>query len=245
MSSDVLKISIQKNGEGTFSAVSIGHIKTTNFFVRLRKDLVISKLYLKQECCVLQSLVGCGYFPYVFGVFHRMLVIKLITCEDNKMVIVSSIQKENKLISTDWNVIYFNLASAVKYVHLKNLLHNDLSNNILLKLRNNVWIPNLADMGEVILKSNLETYKRIKTQKEHYNKIYPHFPYELGNVYGSKASFSSDIYSLGYMFKHLYHASPILRMLTSKMPSHDLRKDAFNTLQSCIDFVQENGYYFY
>ena len=115
---------------------------------------------------MLQSLVVCGYFPYVFGVFHRMLVIKSITCEDNKVVIVSSMQKENKLISTDWDVIYFNLASAVKYMHLKNLLRNDLSNNILLKLRNNVWIPYLADMGEVILKSNLETYKIIKTQKE-------------------------------------------------------------------------------
>ena len=44
-------------------------------------------------------------------------------------------------------------------MHLKKVLHNDLmSNNVLLKLRNNVWIPKLAVMGKVILKSNPETY---------------------------------------------------------------------------------------
>ena len=33
-------------------------------------------------------------------------------------------------------------------MHLEKLLHNDLkSNNVLLKLRNNVWILKLADMG--------------------------------------------------------------------------------------------------
>ena len=72
--------------------------------------------------------------------------MELITCENNKVVIVSSMQKENKLTSADWNIIYFRLASAVKYMHLKKLLHNGLkSNNVLLKLRSNVWTPKLAD----------------------------------------------------------------------------------------------------
>ena len=48
-------------------------------------------------------------------------------------------QKENKVTSADWNVIYFSLASAVKYMHLKNPYQNDLkSNNVLLRLRSNV-----------------------------------------------------------------------------------------------------------
>ena len=56
-----------------------------------------------------------------------------------KMVTVSIVQKENKLSNADWNVICFYLASSVKYMRLKNLLHDDLkSNNVLLKLRNNV-----------------------------------------------------------------------------------------------------------
>ena len=72
--------------------------------------------------------------------------MELITCENNKVVIVASMQKENKLTSADWNIICFRLASAVKYMHLKKLLHNGLkSNNVLLKLRSNVWTPKLAD----------------------------------------------------------------------------------------------------
>ena len=71
--------------------------------------------------------------------------MELITCENNKVVIVSSMQKENKLTSADWNIICFRLASTVKYMHLKKLLHNGLKSNVLLKLRSNVWTPKLAD----------------------------------------------------------------------------------------------------
>ena len=61
-----------------------------------------------------------------------------ITCEDNKVVTASSMQNENKLTSEGWSVICFSLPSAVRYMNLKNLMHNDLkSNNVLLKLRNN------------------------------------------------------------------------------------------------------------
>ena len=68
---------------------------------------------------MLQSLAGCEYFPYVFSEFDGKLVMGLITCEDNKVVTVSSMHKENKLTSPDWNVICFSLASAVKYMHFK------------------------------------------------------------------------------------------------------------------------------
>ena len=68
---------------------------------------------------MLQSLAGCEYFPYVFSEFDGKLVIGLTTCEDNKVVTVSSMHKENKLTSADWNVICFSLASAIKYMHLK------------------------------------------------------------------------------------------------------------------------------
>ena len=101
-------------------------------------------------------MAGCDYFHYIFGVFDGKLVMELITREDKKTVSISKIKKEKK--SADWNVICFSLASAAKSMHLKNLLHNDIkSNNVLLKLRNNVWIPELADMEKFTLKSNPET----------------------------------------------------------------------------------------
>ena len=84
------------------------------------------------EVRVLQSLADCEYFHYVLGVFDGKLIMELITCEDNKLVTVSSMQKRNELTSADLKVIFFSLASAVKYMHLKNLLHNDLKSNLML-----------------------------------------------------------------------------------------------------------------
>ena len=81
------------------------------------------------------------------------------------------------------------LASSVKYeyMHLKNLLQNDImSNNVSLKLRNNVWMPKLAIMRKVTLKSNPETYMLSNTQRNFYNKIYLHLAYKLRNIYTSK-----------------------------------------------------------
>ena len=87
-------------------------------------------------------------------------MMELITCLDDKVAKVSSMQRENKLTSANWNIVCFSLVSATKYIHLKNLLHNDLkSNNVLLELRNNNWITKLTDMGKFTLKSNPETYK--------------------------------------------------------------------------------------
>ena len=59
--------------------------------------------------------------------------MELITCADNKVVTVSTMQKENKLTRADWKVICFSLASAVKYMHLKNLWHNDLKSDSIQK----------------------------------------------------------------------------------------------------------------
>ena len=106
---------------------------------------------------MLQSLAGCEYFPYIFGVFDGELVMEIIISADNKVVKILSMQKENKLTCANGNAIFFRVASAAKYMHLKNLLHNDLnSNNVLLKLKNNARILKLADTGKFTLKSNPE-----------------------------------------------------------------------------------------
>ena len=110
-------------------------------------------------------------------------MIELITCPDHKVVKVSSMQRENKLTSANGNIVCFSLVSATKYMHFKNLLHNDLkSNNVLLKLRNNTWTTKLADMGKFTLKSNPEIYKLSNTQRSHFNKIYPYLAYTLRSI---------------------------------------------------------------
>ena len=101
--SDVLTISNQKIIEGTFGVVSIGHITILNSLSAVKEGKHSRHSYVIFEARVFQSLVGCEYFPCIFGVFDGKLVMELITCEDNKVVKVSSMQKESKLTSADWN----------------------------------------------------------------------------------------------------------------------------------------------
>ena len=54
-------------------------------------------------------------------------------------------------------------------MHLKNFSHIDIkANNILLKLKEGNWIPNLTDMGKLTLKSESEVYSSA-SQTEKYN----------------------------------------------------------------------------
>ena len=109
LSSDVVTISNQKIGKGTLGVVSIGHIKALDSFCALKEGKHCHYFNDIFEAKVLRSLAGCEYFPYVFGVFDRKLVMELITCKGNKVVTVSRMQKENNLTSADWNVICFSL----------------------------------------------------------------------------------------------------------------------------------------
>ena len=51
---------------------------------------------------------------------------------------------------------------------------------------------------KVSLKSNPETYKESKTQRDGYNELYPHLVYDLRNIYGSKTLFWSGVFSFSY-----------------------------------------------
>ena len=81
-------------------------------------------LYLKREFG--KAYRAVNIFP-TFSVYltdsqSSNGVMVLITCEVKLVETVSSMQKENKLTSANWNVIFFILASAFKCIHLtKNL----------------------------------------------------------------------------------------------------------------------------
>ena len=80
------------------------------------------------------------------------------------MVTISSIKKKNVLSSVGWNVICFISALSIFTLIC-------CANNVLLKLRNNVWVPKLTDKGKGTFKSNPETYVLSKTQRDPYRKI--------------------------------------------------------------------------
>ena len=114
---------------------------------------------------------------------------------------VYSARTKNELPQEAWNNICFQLTEAVKYMHYKRILHNDLkSNNVLLKFSNQTYYPVVVDMGKATLRSNPEVNKLTESQEERYNKKHTHLAFELRNRYGATTSFETDVYSLGVIF---------------------------------------------
>ena len=103
-------------------------------------------------------------------------------------------------------------------------MYNDIkANNVLLKLKEGNWIPKLTDTGKGTSNSEPEVYDLSVSQTEKCNKKNPHLAYELCNAFGTKTSSAGDVYSLGYIFKHL-PMKISYQILISKMmveePSH-------------------------
>ena len=80
MPSDVLTISNQNIGEGSFSIVLIGHIKTLDSFCAVKEGKHSCPFNAIFEVRVLQGLAVCEYCPCVFGAFDEKLVMEWITC---------------------------------------------------------------------------------------------------------------------------------------------------------------------
>ena len=91
---------------------------------------------------------------------------------------------------------------AVKYMHDKGILHNDLHpRNIL--IRDNQYIK-IEDFGKATLMENPVVYNMAPGSKKHsmFNERHFHLAHELRNVPRSAQSSKTDIiYTLGYDFQ--------------------------------------------
>ena len=84
--------------------------------------------------------------------------------------VIANLQESNKITCLEWIWISYQVATAVKYMHLKNFLDDDIKpNNVLLKLKEGNWLPKLIDMDK-----ELEVYRlsALQTEKS-YKKISP------------------------------------------------------------------------
>ena len=71
------------------------------------------------------------------------------------------------------------------------------------KLKGESLQPILIDMGKVTSRHDPIVYKLIESQKSRYNQRYSYLAYELRNVYGSKTSMASDVFSLCFIFQFI------------------------------------------
>ena len=202
LSSDVLSISKQKISEGTFGIVYMGCITKLNIKCAVKSGKFLHLFDANHEANVLQRLQGSKFFPYLFGIFEKSVVMEYIGNENGNLTIYKA-RNDNLLLQDRWVKVCHMMVQAIVHMHSNGLLHNDIkSNNILLKqIDAEGFIPIIIDMGKATSRVSPEIYKLTPRQRERYNQKYPHLAFELRNKYGSKTSTATDIYSLGFIFK--------------------------------------------
>lgn len=201
LSEEVVTISDIKLGEGTFGVVykRFDSPLNVNCAIKVGKSDKYFDVYL--EAKNLQLLQSSRYFPRLFGIFSNKLVLEYVHSGQKVKTLLSE-KKESSLSNELCNRIFYQLADAVKFMHKSNLLHNDIkTNNVLLKGES--LQPILIDMGKVTSRHDPVVYNFTESQKNRYNQRYSYLAYELRNLYGSKTSTASDIFSLGFIFQFI------------------------------------------
>ena len=202
LTGDVVDISENVIGEGSFGIVKTGTLKSLNLECAIKvgkNNLFDAKLEYK----ILQACSGSMYFPFAFGVLNKdKLVMELIDSGFGGSKTVFAAKAENLLSQDEWTSFCRGLAEALYFLHSRNLLHNDIkSNNILIKTGVNGTIyPKMIDMGKVTTRLAPHQYRLTQKQKIKYNKRYTYLAPELRNEYNTKTSTLTDIYSLGVVF---------------------------------------------
>ena len=200
LSENVIVESVDVIGEGTFGIVKVGFHKTLNLKCAIKSGKN-NFFNANMECRILQQLNGSVFFPFVFGVFNNKLVMELII-EDDEVKTVFKVRNGRDLEQNEWTHICKDLADALFFLHSKGLLHNDIkSNNILLKRDNALrFFPKIIDMGKITTRKEPHRYRLNERQKISYNQKYKHLAPEIRNVFDTRTSIFTDIYSLGIVF---------------------------------------------
>ena len=209
-------------GEGVFGKVVVARLETINIdvAVKIQKTHHFSAF---DEARILQCLAGSAMFPFVFGTVGNSLVMQLIGKKHEKFGFVTytvsnqlslfhkkhvqilSEREENVYLTMgkkDWLQLCLMIIDAVKFMHEKNILHNDIKgDNILISPQSANIIPKLCDFGKATHKACPKVYNLTPEERIRYNAKHRHLAYELRSIPNSAQTELSDIYSVGYLFK--------------------------------------------
>ena len=96
----------------------------------------------------MQQLAGHICFPFVYGTFNNMLVMEFVGELCHTSATISAQLKLGQITNDIWINICVQLADAIKFMHSRSVLHNDLkSDNVLIKK----FLPHLTFQKLLIL----------------------------------------------------------------------------------------------
>ena len=185
-------------GRGQFGTVKKARIHKLGITVaaKISNSNAYHKKAVLAETIVGLTLSGHDNFPFCFGLLHdNTILMELFSGSSDLLSRLNSGITVMELRDTCLGVL-----KAIEFMHHKKLLHNDIkADNVVLAQTTKV-----IDFGKATLISRPRQYNILPGSKENlkYNKFHRHLAHELRNLPGSKQSVATDLYSIGYLFKH-------------------------------------------
>ncbi|XP_066920189.1 uncharacterized protein [Clytia hemisphaerica] len=222
LSSEVVDISDTILGDGAFGKVYLGRMNKIDCQCAVKSGKTVNYFDADHEALILQRLQKTIYFPHLFGVLDDKLVMEYIFYDCGTMTIYNA-KNNNMLTQNEWIKVCYGLIKGLVHMHRQGVLHNDIkSNNVMLKSN---LVPVFIDFGKATLRKCPEIYRLTEKQRVRYNSKYLYLAYELRNVWGTKTSTATDIYSLGYLYQFVNEKDDsILTKLQSQMQEHKVSK---------------------
>ena len=229
-------------GSGQFGEIKLAKIKTLDVMVAAKVPKVnVSRKLILAETVVLMTLSGHVNFPFCFGILLENVILMEYfgSCDAGswKNCPNFSQKQHSHMTVNESKYICKGILNAVIYLHKKKILHNDIK-------ADNVVIANevkMIDFGKATMLSSPLIYNIVPGSNEcnMYNTRHRHIAYELRNIPGTKQSVKTDIYSVGYMFKHAaarISYDPIIELGRLMKRDIESRISAENALEKLLRF---------
>ena len=210
LSKDNITVISKTDLKGTFGEISLISLKNIPGIVAVQKEILMKKarkIEILAEAKVMHLLSGHVLFPYCFGFVQPNIIISQFIGElmDGNNITTSTVYKmmvKECICKYRWTVICYEIIEGITFLHGLGILHNDIkADNVLLYgPMNNV---KLIDFGKCTLTSSPVTYNLSAAESAMYNQKHRYLANELRNVMNSKQTELTDIYSVGYMIKHV------------------------------------------
>lgn len=195
-------------GKGQFGVVTIVTLKKLNIVVACKQlDKKIStETDVFGEVIVGLTLSGSKYFPFTFGLLDQYSILMEFfgDIESSGPVCCMNLHEAiiKKQLPFSVQRTFSDVLNAIMHMHREKILHNDIKADNFIVGKDCVKV---IDFGKATLISNPKIYniKPGSDVAKRYNTLHRHLAFELRNVPGSKQSVYTDIFSLGYMLKHM------------------------------------------
>ena len=195
-------------GSGVFGTVKLGKIKSINLVVAVKKpNMKLSRKSILAEVITLLSLSGHHSIPFCFGIVNGDNILMEFLGKVNgdsyeSMPTLAHLRRARQVSVVQLKFICKEILNAVKYIHGRSILHNDIKADNIIVVHNERVV--LIDFGKATNVKCPIMYNvgPLSPEYETYETHHRHLAYELRNKPGTYQSIFTDTFSVGYMFKH-------------------------------------------